>query len=121
MGAEEINAFLTHLAVERNVAVSTQSQVLSALLFLFRDVLDEDVRWMANLVRASRPKRLPVVFTREEVVRIIGGMSGVTRLVGELLYGTGMRVIETVRLRVKEVDFSTGEVLVRDGKGHKAG
>lgn len=81
MGAEEINAFLTHLAVEKNVSASTQNQALSALLFLYKEVLQENVGWVADVVRATRPKRLPVVFTREEVVRILGRMAGVERLV----------------------------------------
>ncbi|MGZ8797179.1 MAG: integron integrase, partial [Thermoanaerobaculia bacterium] len=119
MGAEEINAFLTHLAVEKDVAASTQSQALSALLFLYKEVLQENVGWIADIVRATRPKRLPVVFTREEVVRLLGGMAGVERLVGELLYGTGLRVIEAVRLRVKDLDFARSETMVRDGKGSK--
>ncbi len=119
MGAEEINAFLTHLAVEKNVSASTQSQALSALLFLYKEVLQENVGWVADVVRATRPKRLPVVFTREEVVWILGRMAGVERLVGELLYGTGLRVMEAVRVRVKDLDFARGEITVRDGKGRK--
>ncbi len=119
MGAEEINAFLTHLAVEDGVAESTQGQALSALLFLYREVLKEEVGWIHDLVRASRPKRLPVVFTRGEVVQILERMRGVERLVAELLYGTGLRVLEAVRLRVKDLEFGRGEVLVRDGKGRK--
>jgi integron integrase len=119
MGAEEVNAFLTHLAVEGKVAASTQSQALSALMFLYREVLQEDVGWIVDVVRAARPKRLPVVFTREEVQRILERMSGAEGLVGELLYGTGLRVIEAVRLRVKDLDFARGEIMVRDGKGQK--
>jgi site-specific recombinase XerD len=94
MGAEEINAFLTHLAVDRNVSASTQNQALSAILFLYREVLGEEVGWIADIVRATRPRRLPVVFTRDEVVRILTRLEGVERIVGELLYGTGLRVIE---------------------------
>ena len=119
MGAEEINAFLTHLAVERNVSASTQNQALSALLFLYKEILQENVGWIGDVVRATRPKRLPVVFTREEVVQILGRMAGTERLLGELLYGTGMRVMESVRLRVKDLDFATGAILVREGKGQK--
>ena len=119
MGAEEINAFLTHLAVERNVAASTQAQALSALLFLYKDVLGENVGWLDDVVRASKPRRLPVVFTQAEVAPVLGGMQSVERLIAELLYGTGLRVIEAVRLRVKDVDFERGEILVRDGKGRK--
>jgi len=119
MGAEEINAFLTHLAVEKSVAASTQNQALSAILFLYKEVLRENVGWIADVVRATRPRRLPVVFTREEVVQILGRMAGVERIVGELLYGTGLRVIEALRLRVKDLEFTRGEIMVRDGKGRK--
>ena len=119
MGAPEVNAFLTHLAVEKSVSASTQSQALSALLFLYEQVLQEDVGWIGDVVRSTRPKRLPVVFTREEVLRVLGVMSGTERLVAELLYGTGLRVIEGVRLRVKDLDFARGEIMVRDGKGRK--
>lgn len=103
MGPEEINAFLTHLAVEKNVAASTQNQALSAILFLYKEVLQENVGWITDLVRATKPKRLPVVFAREEVARLLGRMTGVDRLVAELLYGSGLRVIEAVRLRVWEL------------------
>jgi len=119
MGAEEINAFLTHLAVDRNVSASTQNQALSAILFLYREVLNEKVGWIADLVKASRPRRLPVVFTRDEVVRILERLDGVERMVGEILYGTGLRVIEALRLRVKDIEFATNAILVRDGKGRK--
>jgi integron integrase len=119
MGAEEINEFLTALAVRDNVAASTQGQALSAILFLYKHVLHEEISWMKDLVRASKPRRLPVVFTRSEVVSILGRMSGTERLIAELLYGTGMRVIEAVRLRVKDLEFERNEVLIRDGKGAK--
>lgn len=119
MGAEEINAFLTDLAVGQNVAASTQSQALSAILFLYRHVLNEKIDWIQDLVRAAKPKRLPVVFTRREVEQLLSGMRGTPRLIAELLYGTGMRVIEAVRLRVKDVDFERYEITVRDGKGRK--
>lgn len=117
MGAQEVNSFLSHLAVDRNVAVSTQNQALSALLSLYREVLHEEIGWMDDLVRAKKPKRLPVVFAREEVAAIIGAMARVEQLVAALLYGTGLRVIEAVRLRVKDIDFRRNEILVRDGKG----
>ncbi len=119
MRSEEINAFLTHLAVEKNVAASTQNQALSAILFLYKEVLQENVGWITDLVRAAKPKRLPVVFAREEVARLLGRMTGVDRLVAELLYGSGLRVIEAVRLRVKDLDLRKGELTVRDGKGQK--
>ena len=119
MGAPEINEFLTHLAVERHVSASTQSQALAAILFLYRDVLGEEVPWLTELVRAPRRERAPVVLTRDEVRRLLGEMSGTAQLVARLLYGTGMRLLEGLRLRVKDVDFDTGEVVVRAGKGNK--
>ena len=119
MGAPEINEFLCWLAVERNVSASTQNQALSAILFLYREVLGEEVPWMSDLVRARRPARAPVVLTREEVRRVLSQMRGTPQLVARLLYGTGMRVLEGLRLRVKDLDFQSGEVMVRGGKGNK--
>src|SRR6266550_9579852 len=119
MGAEEINAYLTDLAVERHVSASTQSQALAAILFLYRDVLGEEVPWLTELVRAPRRRSVPVVLTREEVRRLLGEMSGTVQLVARLLYGTGMRLLEGLRLRVKDLDFEAGEVVVRSGKGNK--
>ena len=119
MGSEEINAYLTHLAVERHVSASTQTQALAAILFLYRDVLGEEVPWLTELVRAPRREHAPVVLTREEVRRLLGAMSGTAQLVARLLYGTGMRLLEGLRSRVKDLDFETGEVVVRSGKGNK--
>jgi len=119
MGATEVEAFLTHLAVEGQVAASTQNQALSALLFLYREVLGMDLPWLEGVVRAKAPRRLPVVLTRQEVKAVLAQMSGVYRLMATLLYGTGMRLMECVRLRVKDVDFERGEILIRDGKGAK--
>ncbi len=119
MGSEQINAYLTHLAVERHVSASTQSQALAAILFLYRDVLGEEVPWLTELVRAPRRERVPVVLTREEIRRLLAEMSGTAQLVARLLYGTGMRLLEGLRLRVKDLDFETGEVVVRAGKGNK--
>lgn len=119
MGAVEVEAFLTHLAVDGNVAASTQNQALSALLFLYKDVLMIDLPWLDNVVRAKRPQRLPVVLTRTEVREVLLRMKGVYALMGNLLYGTGMRLMECVRLRVKDVDFERGEIMVRSGKGGK--
>lgn len=119
MGAAEVEAFLTHLAVEGNVAAATQNQALSALLFLYREVLEVELPWLGNVVRAKLPKRLPVVLTRQEVQAVLERMDGVYRLMATLLYGTGMRLMECVRLRVKDVDFERGEILIRDGKGAK--
>ena len=119
MGAREVESFLTHLAVVGNVAAATQNQALSALLFLYREVLGQDLPWLDQVVRAKRPARLPVVLSRHEVARVLERMEGVQGLMARLLYGTGMRLMECVRLRVKDVDFDRGEVLIRDGKGAK--
>ena len=119
MGAAEVEAFLSHLAVDGNVAASTQNQALSALLFLYRDVLGVDLPWMSEVIRAKRPARLPVVLTQREVTLVLDRISGVHGLMARLLYGTGMRLMEVVRLRVKDVDFERAEILVRDGKGAK--
>jgi len=118
MGAAEITAFLTHLAVEQNVAASTQNQALAALLFLYREVLHLDLG-PVEPVRAQKPQRLPVVLTREEVRLVFAQMSGLHLLMAQLLYGTGMRLMECARLRVKDVDFARREILIRDGKGEK--
>ncbi|MDR1887842.1 MAG: integron integrase [Zoogloeaceae bacterium] len=119
MGAAEVEAFLTHLAVEEQVAAATQNQALSALLFLYREVLGVDLPWLQNVVRAKRPARLPVVLTRREVAAVLDRMQGTHGLMARLLYGTGMRLMECVRLRVKDVDFERTEILIRDGKGGK--
>ncbi|WP_074926427.1 integron integrase [Nitrosomonas eutropha] len=119
MGGGEVEAFLTHLAVSGRVAASTQNQALSALLFLYREVLEIDLPWFDNVVRAKRPARLPVVLTHNEVQAVLGRMEGAHGLMARLLYGTGMRLMECVRLRVKDVDFERAEILVRDGKGAK--
>lgn len=119
MGAHEVSAFLTHLAVDRHVAASTQNQALSALLFLYRHVLDKDFGWLDDVVRANKPKQLPVVFTPEEAVAIIGEMSGVRWLMAMQLYGGGLRHSECLHLRVKDLDFDRLQVTVRDGKGAK--
>ncbi|MGE6790853.1 integron integrase [Pseudomonas guineae] len=119
MGAAEIEAFLTHLAVNRNVAGATQNQALAALLFLYKEVLKVDLPWLAGIVRAKKPKHLPVVLTRDEVTRVLAQLSGVKWMVATLLYGSGLRLLEALRLRVKDVEFARGEVVVRDGKGQK--
>lgn len=119
MGATEVESFLTHLAVEGNVSASTQNQALAALLFLYREVLGVDLPWLNNLVRAKRPARLPTVLTRSEVQAVLAHMDGVYGLMARLLYGTGMRLMECVRLRVKDVDFERREIVIRDGKGAK--
>lgn len=119
MGAPEIEAFLTHLAVRRNVAASTQNQALAALLFLYKEVLKLELPWLDNVVRAKRPEHRPVVLTRDEVQALLGQLSGVPWLVSSLLYGAGLRLNEGLRLRVKDVDFARREIVVRDGKGQK--
>jgi integron integrase len=119
MGAAEIEAFLTHLAVKRHVAASTQNQALSALLFLYQQVLKKDLERPLDAVRAKRPKRLPTVMTEEEVKAVITALSGVNQLIAKLLYGSGLRLIESLRLRVKDVDFAQRQIIVRDGKGMK--
>ncbi len=119
MGPKEMEAFLTHLAVEGNVSASTQNQALSALLFLYREVLEMEVPWLDKVVRAKRPQSLPVVLTKQEVRAVLDRMGGVHGLMAAILYGTGMRLMECVRLRVKDIDFERGEILVRDGKGAK--
>lgn len=119
MGAAEVSAFLTHLAVERHVAAATQNQALSALLFLYRHVLEKDFGWLDDVVRANKPKRLPVVFTPEEAMGLIGEMVGVRWLMAMQLYGGGLRHAECLRQRIKDLDFARLQVTVRDGKGEK--
>lgn len=119
MGGLEVEAFLTHLAVEGNVAASTQNQALAALLFLYREVLEMELPWLDKVTRAKRSRHLPVVLTRQEVRRVLDEMNGVYGLMARLLYGTGMRLMECVRLRVKDVDFERLEIIIRDGKGAK--
>jgi integron integrase len=117
MGRTEIEAFLTHLAVQEKVAASTQNQAFNALLFLYREVLQQDLDFPIHAVRAKRPKRLPAVLTREEVRRVLNQLSGTHRLMAQLLYGSGLRLMEYVRLCVKDVDFAQHQIIVRDGKG----
>jgi integron integrase len=119
LGAEEVEAFLTHLAVQGRVAASTQNQAKSALLFLYREVLGDELPWLDNVEQAKAPKRLPVVLTREEVQKVLSQLEGQHRLAAGLLYGAGLRILECLRLRVKDVDFARKEILVRDGKGFK--
>jgi len=119
MGEAEINAFLTHLAVKEKVSASTQNQALSALLFLYRHVLGREVGDLSDVIRARKPKRLPVVITREEVKSVLANLTGDKWLMASLMYGAGLRLMECLRLRVQDVDFSRNEILVRDGKGAK--
>jgi len=115
----EISAFLTHLAVREKVAASTQNQALNALVFFFRNVLQNDLAAPFQLIRAKRPLRLPTVLSKEEVHRVLGFLSGEYLLMAQLLYGSGLRLMEVLRLRVKDVDFDQRLILVHDGKGFK--
>ena len=119
MGGAEVTQFLSALVVDRNVAASTQNQALSAILFLYRDVLEQDLPWLDDIVRSKRAARLPVVLTREEIRAVLQRMSGVPRLMAILLYGAGLRLLECARLRVKDVDFARNQITVRAGKGDK--
>ena len=119
LGAPEVTAFLNYLAREREVAAATQNQALSALLFLYKEVLGQPLPWLDDLERAKRPARLPSVLTRDEVQRLLGQMQGVKWLMASLLYGAGLRLRECLKLRVKDVDFGYRQILVRDGKGAK--
>jgi integron integrase len=119
MGVDEIRAYLSHLAIQKNVAGSTQNVALSALLFLYRQVLKSDLPDIDNIERARRPKRLPVVLTRREVQEVLAIVDGVEGLFLQLLYGTGMRLMEGLRLRVKDIDFEQKEIIIRDGKGEQ--
>lgn len=119
MGAPEVEAFLSDLAVRRDVSASTQNQALAALLFLYRQVLKQDLPWLSEIVRAKKPARLPVVLSQQEVQHVLDRLEGDVGRVAGLLYGAGMRLMEGVRLRVKDVDFSRREIIIRDGKGQK--
>jgi len=119
LGAAEINGFLSALAVDRGVSASTQNQALAALLFLYRDVLQFEVAWLDDFVPAKRPERLPVVLTRTEVDRVLAQLQGVPWIMGMLLYGGGLRLMECHRLRVKDLDYERREIVVREGKGMK--
>ncbi|MDD5389179.1 MAG: integron integrase [Gallionellaceae bacterium] len=120
MGRSEVESFLTALAVERNVTASTQNQALSALLFLYREVLKVDLPWLSDVIRAKKPARLPTVLTQEEARALLKYVDDpLLDLIIRLLYGTGMRLLECLRLRVKDVEFSRNEIVVRDGKGGK--
>jgi integron integrase len=119
MGADEVTEFLSHLATGPRVAASTQNQALSAILFLYKHVLEVDLPWLDGLVRAKRPQRIPTVMSRAEVRHLLEQMHGTPRLVASLLYGSGMRLMECMRLRVQDLDLGRSEIRVRDGKGAK--
>jgi len=119
LGPAEVTAFLNHLANERDVAAATQNQALSALLFLYKEVLAKPLPWLDELDRAKRPVRVPTVLARDEVRRLLAAMSGAKWLMASLLYGAGLRLRECLKLRVKDIDFGYRQILVRDGKGAK--
>jgi integron integrase len=119
MGAKQVEAFLTMLATERKVSASTHNQALSALLFLYREVLEEDLPWLTDINRPTQVRRIPSVLTKDEVAGLLAAMDGVTALLARLLYGTGMRLMEGMRLRVKDVDFDRHVIIVREAKGNK--
>jgi len=119
MGKPEIEAFLSHLAVNRNVTPSTQNLALASILFLYREVLEIKLPWMDDVIRAKKQPRLPVVMTPNEVQRVLANMEGKYWLMASMMYGTGMRLMEVIRLRVKDIDFQRCEITVREGKGGK--
>ncbi len=119
LGERDVTRFLSSLAVDRGVSASTQNQALSALVFLYGEVLGLPVGWLSALVRAKRPERMPVVLTRDEVRAVLERLPGVCWLVGAVLYGTGVRLLEALRLRVKDIDFAANEIMVRGGKGDR--
>jgi integron integrase len=117
MGVEEIEAFITHLAVERHLAASSQNQALSAVKFLYVHVLHKEIDLSSSLIQAEKSKTLPVILTHPEAMAIIGKMTGTTRLMAKILYGSGLRLMECLRLRIKDIDFGSHQIIVRDGKG----
>jgi integron integrase len=119
MGEPEINAFLTHLAVDAKVSSSTQNQALSAILFLYRHILGREVGQIGDVIRAQRPRRLPVVMNRDEVKTVISYLYGEKKIIATLLYGAGLRLMECLRLRVQDIDFGKNQITVRNGKGDK--
>jgi integron integrase len=119
LGAPAVEAFLTYLAAEREVSAATQNQAQSALLFLYREILGVELPWLDGVARAKAPVKVPVILTADEVTRVLKRLSGTHRLIGRLMYGTGMRILEALRLRIKDIEFERGEIVVRDGKGSK--
>ncbi|MGI8436897.1 MAG: integron integrase [Chthoniobacterales bacterium] len=117
MGPEEVRAFLTHLAAAKNVAASTQNQALSALLFLYRVVLEVKLPWVDGFERVQRPPKVPVVLTKEEARAVLARLTGSARLMGHLLYGSGLRLMECMRLRIKDIDLGYLQITIREGKG----
>ena len=119
MGVEEIQTFIAHLATQKQLAASTQNQALSAVIFLYRHVLKIDIALPSDIIRAQKSETLPVVLTHQEAMSVINKMSGVSQLMTKILYGSGLRLMECLRLRVKDIDFGNHQIIVRDGKGEK--
>jgi len=119
MGADEISSFLTHLAVYERVAASTQNQALNAIIFLYKEVLKLELNNLSNLIRAKRPEKLPVVLNKDEIEKILPNLDGVYHLIAGLLYGSGLRLLECLRMRVQDIDYKYKEITIRDGKGGK--
>jgi integron integrase len=117
MGAPEIQAFLSYLATERNISASTQNQALSAIIFLYRHVLQKPIDFPTDIIRAEKSKTLPTVLTHQEAIAVIQNMKGIPQLMAKILYGSGLRLMECLRLRVKDIDFGNHQIIVRDGKG----
>lgn len=119
MGKIEVESFLTYLATDRHVAASTQNQALSAILYLYKHVLEQDIEWIDNVVRAKRPKYLPTVLSQNEVKMLLHELSGTYQLIAQLLYGAGLRLMEVMRLRVQDINFEYKQIIIRSGKGNK--
>jgi integron integrase len=119
MGKSEVEQFLTFLAVKRKIASSTQNQALSAILFMYKEVLRHELPWLNNVTRAKKPEKLPIVLSTKEVRKVFANLDGIYWIMGYLLYGAGLRLMECVRLRVKDIDFDYRQITVRDGKGKK--
>ncbi|MCI0549381.1 MAG: integron integrase, partial [Anaerolineae bacterium] len=119
MGAEEIQTFIAHLAAQKQLAASTQNQALSAVIFLYRHVLKIDIALPSDIIRAQKSETLPVILTHQEAMSVINKMTGVSQLMTKILYGSGLRLMECLRLRVKDIDFGNRQIIVRDGKGEK--
>ena len=117
MGVDEIRSYITHLANERTVAASTQNQALSAIMFLYRYVLQKEIVFPSDIVRANKPERLPTVLSHTEAMSVINNMNGVPQLITKLLYGSGLRIMECMRLRIKDIDFENHQLAIREGKG----
>ena len=118
-GPRKINQFLSHLATDRDVAASTQNQALNAIVFLYKHVLNKELEDFGDIVRAKRPKKHPVVLSLDETARLLSHMDGIPRIMAELMYATGVRIIELIRLRIKDVDFERGQITIQEGKGQK--